>query len=166
MTLLGVAKRLGLPWRIFADDPTDPYLLRVHLTPDKAWWRRYLPGVALNYFYRGDKSTEFHSHEWRWLISCPLSNGYIEYRKDDRYAPVRICIRRPGSLNFIWKNTFHRIELDDPTRGALTLVVMAPRDVPDGQDSDWGFVDADGGNYEHWRARKERLAREQKTSPA
>lgn len=155
-----IAARLGLPWQIFPGDDGDPYMLRIHLTPDKAWWRKRLPGVALNYFYRGDRDREYHNHPWRWSFSCGITNGYLEFRKDGRYAPVREVVRRPGSLNFIWKDTFHRVELDDPTRGALTLFVMAPRDTPDGVDSDWGFTTEDGREFEHHAAREARLKRE------
>lgn len=158
MKALDVAEFLGLPWQIFSDSPTDPYLLRIHLTPDKRWWRRHLPGVALNYFFRGDTDREYHNHPWRWSISFILTGGYREWRKDGRYGPVREFLLLPGRLNFIWKDTFHRVELD--TGGCWTLFIMAPRDWADGKPSDWGFTTADGAEFEHQVEREARIQRE------
>jgi len=160
MKILDVADLLGLHWQIFADTPADPYMLRIHLTPDQRWWRTRLPGVALNYFFRGDRDREYHNHPWRWSVSLVLTNGYSEARKDGRYAPVREFIVRPGMLNFIWQDTFHRVTLDDPTRGCWTLFVMAPRALPDGAPSDWGFTTEDGATFEHQTERAARVERE------
>jgi hypothetical protein len=158
--ILDMVELFGLPWQIFADDPADPYMLRVHLTPDRAWWRKRLPGVALNYFFRGDRDLDYHNHGWRWSCSIVLTNGYLEFRKDGRYALVREILRLPGTLNLIWHDTFHRVELNDPRRGALTLFIMAPRPTEDGEDSQWGFTPEDGATFEHWRERRARLGRD------
>ena len=157
LRLLSLAQRLGLPWKIFGPS-ADPYLLRIHLTPDRSWWRRRLPGVALNHFFRGDKDPEYHNHEWRWSVSFVVTGGYRELRKDGRYGVAREFTVLPGMLNFIWKETFHRLELVDPS-GCWTLFIMAPRDVPDGAPSDWGFTSEDGAVYEHQTARAARVAR-------
>lgn len=152
---------LGLKTNIFADDPDDPYLFRGHLSPDGERWRKYLPGVALNYFFRGDSDREYHNHPWRWSCSVIIGpDGYIEWRKDGRYGPVRRFYLRPGSMNFIWKDTFHRIELVDKTQGIWTLFVMGPRDGKDTEPSNWGFTPEDGSTFEHQADREKRVKRE------
>jgi len=159
LRVLDLARRFGLPSDIFGDDPADPYLLRIHLTPDKRWWRKRLPGVALNHFFRGDNDREYHNHPWRWSLSFVLTGGYTEYRKDGRFGVLREFIVRPGMLNVIWRDTFHRITLDNPEVGAWTLFIMAPRDWPDGAPSDWGFTTADGKTFEHQTEREARVKR-------
>lgn len=158
-----VAELLGLKTKTFSDDPGDPYLFRAHVTPEGEWWRRYLPGAALNYFFRSDSDREYHNHPWRWSFSFAISNGYIDWRKDGRYAPVRRIYILPGSLNFIWKDTFHRVELVDKSRGTWTFFVMAPRRGGDDAPSDWGFTTEDGAEFEHQKDREARVKRERAT---
>lgn len=158
MTLLGLADFLGLPWQIFGA-AEDPYMLRIHLTPDRRWWRARLPGVAINCFFRGDLAREYHNHPHRWAFSFIVSGGYREFRKDGRYAPMREFILRPGMFNFVWKETYHRVELA-PGEKCWTIWVMAPRDTPNDLPSDWGFTTEDGREYEHQTERAARVKRE------
>jgi len=160
LTPLTIIDRLRLRWKIISDDAGDPYLLRVYLTPERNWWRTRLPGLYLHRFFRGDHDRELHNHPWDWALSFILRGGYTEYRKDGRYAPVREYILRPGRLNIIWKDTYHRVELHDSVTGCWTLFIAAPRAARDPDEESWGFVSLDGKEYEGAQARDARLKRE------
>lgn len=157
-----VLAKSRIPCKVIANDEGDPYLLRVYLTPDADWWRRWLPGVYLHHFYRSDADRELHNHPWEWALAFILRGGYVEeYQQQDSWLGVRLGkpwiekrTFRPGSLNVITPRTFHRVELLDPDRGAWSLFVAGPR------YRDWGFISRDGSLFETYDQREARLARE------
>ena len=168
--VLRLLDRLPLERRtIFSDDRVSPYLTRFYVSPDKPWWRRRLPGVFLHWFHRSDADRELHCHPWRWSVSLVLAGGYVEERLgsglDFRVVRTVISERlpilsrrfRPGTINVLYEDTFHRVTLIDP-RGALTLFIAGPKvGIPD--DSSWGFLSRDGTTYETVGEREDRLNR-------
>jgi hypothetical protein len=87
--------------------------------------------VYLHYFHRGDEDHELHNHPWGWSFSIILTNGYLEERWTGREIVKRVL--RPGSLNILRFNDFHRVDLRDPSKGAWTLFFAGKR------VQDWGF---------------------------
>lgn len=162
-----VLNRVPVPRRVITNDEGDPYLLRVYLTPDAQWWRRWLPGVYLHHFYRSDSDRELHNHPWVWALALILRGGYVEeYQQQILYngAPfsrpwIEKRTLRPGSLNVITHRTFHRVELLDPERGAWSLFVAGPR------FRDWGFVSRDGNEFETYDERERRIAGRRHVDP-
>lgn len=140
-----------LPSTVITNDGGEPYLLRVYLL---RVLRSVLPGVFLHRFFRSDGDRELHNHPWPWAVALILSGGYREERLHRPSDSVRTRVVRPGRLNFIRGDTFHRIELLDPERGCWTLFVAAPRKA--GSKS-WGFLDVKTGEFETNDARDARL---------
>jgi len=153
-SLLRLLDRLPLRKRVIYTDEGGPYLLRVYLTPDRDWWRNWLPGVFLHRFFRSDSDRELHNHPWRWALSIILSGGYREERMERDRIGVTSRILIPSEVNFITDRTFHRVDLLDPVNGAWTLFIVGPR------FRDWGFLSRNGRDFEHWRARDRRIAAE------
>lgn len=127
------------------DENGIDYLLRINLTPKLRWYRRHFPSAFLHHFFRGDKDGELHNHDWRWAISFVLTGGYKEERMEGRMGVIREVFFRPGRINILFKETFHRIELDDPKKGCWTLIITAPK--PDDTET-WGFVDPETREFE------------------
>jgi hypothetical protein len=94
---------------------------------------KYL-SVYLHYFHRGDEDASLHNHPWRRSYSLILTNGYREERWDSKTKTVITRTLRPGSINRIMADDFHRVELLDPTRGAWTLFFTGSR-----VKEPWGF---------------------------
>jgi hypothetical protein len=142
--------------RIIRNDDGSPYLLRVYLTPRKPEELRKRPAPWLHYFFRGDLDRECHNHPFQWAASLILTGGYVEERRmpDDRVLTFE---RKPGQVNFLKANTYHRVKLN--TGRCWTLFLAGPR-VDKPRDESWGFWDAETGAYEHHQARIDRLQRE------
>lgn len=131
------ASRFARNRRTFYTD-TDPYLTRFYLTkhsreegvvdPQK------LLGVYLHYFHRGDVDYALHNHPWHWSFSLILTNGYLEQRWDPKTRSIQTRKVRPGSVNVIRANDFHRVDLLDPSKGAWTLFFSGRR-----VREEWGF---------------------------
>ena len=96
-------------------------------------FNRYL-SVYLHYFHRGDEDASLHNHPWKTSFSLILTNGYMEERWDHKLQKVVTRKIRPGSINRINADDFHRVELLDPNRGAWTLFFSGER-----LDRPWGF---------------------------
>jgi hypothetical protein len=147
---------------IYDRDGAGPYLARFYLSEpptmadgsspfrddgglrSEARTRRKWIGTFVHYFYRGDDDEALHNHPWRWAVSLILTGGYIEERRTKDMRVVRRVVR-PGSINIITQNTFHRVELLDPERGAWTLFIAGPK------VSSWGFWDPVTHEFLHWR---------------
>ncbi len=142
--------------RIIRNDDGSPYLLRVYLLErENDQERRRRPEPWLHHFFRGDEDRELHSHPFQWASSLILTGGYTEERRmpDDRVLTFE---RKPGRLNFLKANTYHRVRLT--TERCWTLFLAGPR-VDKPRDESWGFWDHETGEYEHHEARRERLKR-------
>ena len=134
-----------LPFRTIADPCGNPYLTRWYVWPGKprSAEDEVTPNapfaVFIHFFHRSDKDRDQHSHPWSTSIALILKGGYREERGD----AVRTF--RPGSVNIIRKDDYHRVELLDPKRGSWSLFV-AGKNV-----SSWGFKDTKTGKHIPWR---------------
>ena len=97
------------------------------------------PSLYLHRFHLPDQDTALHNHPWKWAISLILAGGYIE----DRVSGMRIL--RPGRLNIIRANDFHRVSFIRG-RETWTLFLVAPK------SRSWGFLTT-AGNFIPWRER-------------
>jgi hypothetical protein len=166
--LWALVERQNHPYKIIYDDGGSPYLLRVYQTKHtqhqlgEATEERRLPAVYLHYFFRGDLDRELHSHPWSYGVSLILSGGYVEERYDgplDQIAPSKVRTRtlRPGSVNVIRHDTYHRVHMINGT--TWSLFFAGPRVVAT-RGEDWGFVSPATAEYESWGARDARRLRE------
>lgn len=127
----------------------DPYLTRYYLSrhgPATEGMDRRDPkapkwGLYLHHFHRSDDEQELHNHPWEWAVSFILSAGYSEERLVDGQVIRREV--RPGSLNVLKANTFHRVDL---THGdAWTLFLVGPI------TQSWGFLDRYTKQFTNWK---------------
>lgn len=147
------------PPRVIYDiDGTSPYLSRHYLIglprmPDGSWpfdargdaregviWKSVV-GLYLHRFHRGDNDRELHNHPWKWSVSLILAGGYREERRQGDIVVERVL--RPGRLNWIGHDDFHRVDLIDGE--AWTLFLAGPK------VSTWGFWNRATGLFLHWR---------------
>jgi hypothetical protein len=113
----------------------------------------------LHHFHRGDEDRELHNHPWRWALSIILAGGYLEERRvlaRGRKQPCQTCrdgastscyvikMRkvRPGRVNLIRADDFHRVQLLGPD--CWSLFVAGPK------TGGWGFWDRKTGRYTPW----------------
>lgn len=114
----------------------EEYLLRFYIKHNGK-----LPGIYLHKFYRGDKGRDLHNHPWKWSASWILTGGYVEERWDEYFGEIVSEHVKPGSMNFIEANDFHRVHLCDEEKGAWTLFISGP------EVQEWGFMDRETGDY-------------------
>ncbi len=141
-----VATKLPPPRVIRGDDGT-PYLSKYLLLGrfrDRAGVK-----LHLHRFHRGDADRELHNHPWKWALSLILAGGYRETYLDLIEVAGRTSRRvrhrevRPGDLNAIRPDTFHRVELLDGECWTLFLT----GDVV----QSWGFLTVATGAFQPWR---------------
>lgn len=140
----------------------DPYLKRCYLLRrswflpvdddkdteeglDLKWWQHFIPGIYLHYFYRGDMDEALHNHPWETSASLILTNGYVEERWDGVSETVSRRMVKPGDINIIRANDYHRVTLIDPRKGAWTLFFAGSR------VQDWSFGGPDYETPIPWR---------------
>lgn len=101
--------------------------------------------VYLHEIHRGDEDPELHNHPWRFALAWILSGGYAEERReiDGEACTVRARTFRPGHLNLIGADTYHRLSEVRPS--TWTLFVVGPR------VQDWGFWNRRTGEVTPWR---------------
>jgi len=149
---------------ITVNQDMDPYLLRVYLTPNRDELKEQLKsfGVTnavalsvltmarpyLHHFFRGDEDREVHNHPWQRSVSLILTSGYKEYR----WKPEARCFEerylKPGSVNYIRRNDFHRVELYKD-QGCWTLFTSIGR-VMESNGRDWSFLNTETGELTPW----------------
>lgn len=108
--------------------------------------------MYLHFFHRDDIDRELHSHPWSGN-SVILAGGYREERRHrllNGSWEVRTRVLEAGAHVDIGPDTFHRVDLLDPTYGCWTLFTTGPR------VESWGFWDRDTDVFTPWR---EQLAR-------
>lgn len=133
------------PHRVIQDLDGRPYLTRYYLLHVA---RRWLPGVFLHHFHRGDGDRDLHHHPWRHSISLILAGGYTEERIDPD-GETRKRDFGPGRLNVINANDYHRVDLLE--HDAWTLFIAGKK------MQRWGFKVRETGEYidhEDYIARK------------
>lgn len=136
-----VARR---PSFTFPDPKTRaPYLRRWPiLTRDKwpdAQGRTGGEGWYLHEFLASDHERELHNHPSACSVAFVLRGGYREMRlqRDERTPAHRIKVCRPGSMNVITSETFHRVTLLG--KRSWSLFWIGPR-----SGRGWGFLRTDG----------------------
>jgi hypothetical protein len=102
--------------------------------------------LHLNHFFRSDSDRELHNHPWEVSYACILTGGYIEHRLNPKNGRVETRKLRPGSINVIRRDDFHRVELLDPENGCWTLFLTVNR-VEERWGYEWGFKDPSTGAY-------------------
>jgi hypothetical protein len=130
---------LGRPRMQDRSDPFDQY---GNPRPEIIWPTSSF-GLYLHRFHSGDSDRELHSHPWKWALSLILVGGYIEERR--QRGTLRVVTRevRPGALNFIGANDFHRVDLREGE--AWSLFLVGPR------SSSWGCWNRVTGVVTPWR---------------
>ncbi len=116
--------------RVINGPDEQPYLERYHLMRLPLGYRVYL-----HRFVASDPGRGLHNHPWKHALSLVLSGSYRETRMlgaDSNYALQQRDLR-PGRLNFISGDVFHRINLRQGSE-CWSLFVHAPK------ASDWGFI--------------------------
>jgi len=160
---------------IYDRDGKSPYLSRFYLLfrdrGGEATWQdgdRFPLNIFLHHFHRGDDDEALHNHPWRWSVSIILAGGYVEERRVRSWAtnlspqmsatiamitgllvPFDEVVKRtfkPGSINVIRANDYHRVDLLDEKHGAWSLFIAGPR-----TGKSWGFWDRASGVFTPWR---------------
>jgi hypothetical protein len=134
-----------LPFRTITDPEGNPYLTRWYVYPGKP--RSAADDVTpdapfaifIHFFHRSDKDRDQHNHPWDKSVAIILKGGYHEERGD------YVKTYRPGMINVITKDDYHRVELLNPKKGSWSLFV-AGKNV-----GSWGFRDGETGEHIHWR---------------
>lgn len=135
--LLRIAGRF--PVRVITGGGEDPYLEKYLVwesNETKDSWR-----LHIHRFVRSDADRELHSHPWRAAVSLILAGGYEEEHRVGASVIRRVV--RPGMLNAIFADTFHRVDLLDGECWSLFLsgpVVQS-----------WGFWSRATGAFTPWR---------------
>lgn len=118
----------------------SPYLTRWYVWPRReSDEERSTPfGVYIHYFHRGDKDRDPHNHPWDHSVAIVLAGGYVE----ERDGVERVF--KPGDVNVIAQNDFHRVRLLDEKAGSWSLFVAGRR------VQTWGFR-LDDGSVMPWK---------------
>ncbi len=122
----------------------SPYLTRWYLWPDGPRDVEDEGGdlpfaLFLHKFHRGDADREQHNHPWNLSVAIVLAGGYREERGD------AVHTHRPGSVNVIRGNDFHRVDLLNPAAGSWSLFVAGRK------TRGWGFRDKETGAFIPWK---------------
>ena len=95
--------------------------------------------INLHRFVASDPGRGLHNHPWKHALSLLLCGSYRETRmlRADSNHALQHRELRPGRLNFISGDVFHRINLPQGSE-RWSLFVHAPK------ASDWGFIQRRG----------------------
>ena len=120
--------------RVINGPDHKPYLERYHVLRLPFGYQVYL-----HRFVASDPGRGLHNHPWKHAVSLLLSGSYLETRmlgaESDNILQTR-CLR-PGSLNLISGDTFHRVNLPQ-NQECWSLFLHAPK------ASSWGFIEHKG----------------------
>lgn len=134
-----------LPFRTITGPDGDPYLTRWYVWPSgpRTAEDKVTPAapfaIFIHFFHRGDKDRDLHNHPWDTSVAVVLKGGYIEEREDG------FKTHRPGSVNVIRKDDYHRVELLYPKQGSWSLFIAGTN------VGSWGFRDSRTGVHIPWR---------------
>jgi hypothetical protein len=150
-----------LPTWVITVEEDDPYLAR-HYIFKKDWIPKKLtralskiPSVFVHEFLRGDSDEEYHNHPWYTSYSLILAGGYTEERLQVVDGDWKVVTRtlRPGMINVIRHDDFHRVALLDG-KTAWTLFIAGRR-----TGESWGFLDIATREFIPWQEHVRRRAR-------
>lgn len=121
----------------FKDPETgSDYLTRWWLGKRSVWpdsqGRTGGQGWYLHCFHRSDYARDLHSHPSRFTVCLILRGGYLEERREGLDGELFSTSNRPGKINVLFEQTFHRTELIG--NSSWSLVYMGPR------SGGWGFA--------------------------
>jgi hypothetical protein len=162
---------LKLQARVITRDDDAAYLRRWYLLGEPGglkyfadqelrWWQKLLtwaPCVYIHQFASSDTDDELHNHPWE-AVSLILAGGYAEERRVEsaafdsvdawlrgRPAGYKVVIRdfKPGSINHLFADTFHKVTLLEAD--CWTLIVIGKR------VQSWGFWSPLTGRFLGWR---------------
>lgn len=89
-------------------------------------------GWYLHCFHRSDYARDLHSHPSRFAVCLILRGGYLEERREGLNGELFNTSNRPGRVNVLFQETFHRTVLIGAN--SWSLVYMGPR------AGGWGFA--------------------------
>lgn len=133
-----------LPYRVIPRPNGEPYLVRYYLIgglPDNENTNRRFK-VFLHRFLSGDEEEELHNHPWERSVSLILSGGYKEERRFGDFVESRTI--KPGMLNFINADDFHRVDLLEDEAWTLFFAGKLT-------GRSWGFWDRKTKEFIPWR---------------
>ena len=104
---------------------------------------KWMPSVYLHCFHASDEDLELHNHDWNRSFSLILAGSYLEERLINGKIVNRIF--KPGSINYIKADDFHRIELK--TKRVWTLFISGSKTDAKG----WGFLTRDTLKFTPWQ---------------
>lgn len=134
-----------VPYRVIPRPDGAPYLVRYYLfgrpRPEQPDGRKKGFNIFLHRFLSSDVEPELHNHPWSRSVSLILTGGYEEERRVGDDVVFRTL--RPGQLNSIGANDFHRIELREEE--AWTLFVAGS------VTQSWGFWSRVTRKFVPWR---------------
>jgi len=110
------------------------YLTRIYLRQGQPDF-----GMFLHYFHKGDQVRDLHSHPWEYAYSIVLTSGYDEERCEGPTGKIVHVSHKPGDVNVLTKDTYHRVDLLNG--GAWTLFIRGPR------IQGWGFLNRETREY-------------------
>ncbi len=138
MTIVDICKWVGSKLAMRGrgrDEANGDYLIRYFVFRSKRF------GIFLHNFKRSDEDRELHCHPWNGM-SLILAGSYQEERLAAD-GSVETKIVRPGSLNFLKPDTFHRVDLQTPEVWSLFFVGT--------KQQTWGFKNRFTGEYWNWK---------------
>jgi len=144
--------------RVITRGDNEPYLERFYFVrrewirdwykrrnKETPWFVAWIPSVYLHHFLKGDDEEELHNHPWLRSYALILTVGYREDRRMGNVVVSRIL--RPGMINVIRAEDFHKVELLDKERGVWTIFIAGKRN----EDESWGFWHPVTKLYQDWR---------------
>ncbi|SRR6266536_3971013 len=104
--------------------PDERVIMRRFVVVDCSHFGVYIHQIC------GQDHESLHNHPWKWSVALVIAGSYSEERAVADNGVVKRLIRA-GRINFISKNTFHRIN-DVSPKGAWTIYIHGPRAQCDG----------------------------------
>lgn len=138
-----VVNTLRLKHRVIYRRTNEPYLTRYYIFRKPLPW---LPSIYIHCFHASDEDLELHNHPWSRSASLILSGSYLEeYKSGDQ-----VCSRvlKPGNINYIKANDFHRVDL--LTKKVWTLFISGSK------VQSWGFWNRNTKDFVNWEEHEER----------
>jgi hypothetical protein len=102
--------------------------------------------VFLHHFLASDEESAHHNHPWDVSRSLILAGSYIEERlvmDDNGNRNIHWNHLKPGNVNVIRSEDFHRVDLSTPD--VWTLFMTGTK------SQTWGFVEPADGIFQHWK---------------